>query len=335
MEKNLKLLAMLTKREPPSSRLRFRDCTEEFLKNGIETTFFPIPSGPIDRFRLFGEARKYDAVVIQKKTSFHEFELSMLKSFNPNIVFDFDDAVMFHELEHGKQLSGKNVIKFLRTLRYCKAVVAGNNFLAEFARPNCTHVHVLPTPIDTDRYEMKDHSAETGQVIIGWIGVSGNLKYLRMLEHALKEVSGKYKNVVLRIISNESISIGGVMTEFKRWNLEDEIDDLRGLDIGIMPLDDSLWARGKCGYKILQYMGAGLPVVASPVGINADFITHGENGCLASTHDAWVRCLEQLVGNRGLRVKMGEKGYAAVRNKYSLSHYAESYAAILKSLVAS
>lgn len=329
----IKLFILLTKRQPPSSRLRFLACSDEFLKHGIEPTFTPIPSDPIGRLKLFLKMRQHDAVIIQKKTSFKGFELALMKLLNPNIVFDYDDAVMFHELEHVKPLTGKNVLKFLRTIKYCKAVVAGNNFLAGFARPNCSSVYILPTPIDTDRYIMKDYSVKKDKVIIGWIGVSGNLKYLKRLESALKNISKRHPYSVLKIISNDSITLGGLKVEFKKWRLEEEIEDLRSLDIGIMPLDDSLWARGKCGYKILQYMGVGVPVVASPVGINAEFIKHGENGFLASNDAEWTEFLDRLIKSPDMRVEIGQSGYETVKEKYSINKYIKSYSEIIRTLL--
>lgn len=329
----INLLVLLTKREPPSSRLRFRNCESELKKNDITTVFFPIPSGPVKRLGLFLMYRKFDVVIIQKKTSFREFELRLMKLLNPNIIFDFDDAVMFHELEHGKPLTGKNMVKFLRTIKYCKAVVAGNKFLAQFAEQNCPSVYVASTPVDTRNYKIKDYSIKKRDILIGWIGVSGNLKYLEKIRAALKEISGNHENVKLKIISNEPLFMDGVRTEFKKWNEEEEIDDLRTLDIGIMPLDNSLWARGKCGYKILQYMGVGIPVVASPVGINSEFIMQGENGYLADTVEEWIEYLELLIKDSGKREKMGLRGRETVENQYCVKKYSEKQSKIIKGIL--
>lgn len=323
---------MLTKRQPPSSRLRFRACSEDFLTHGIETTFIPIPSNPLGRIKLILKARHYDVVVIQKKTSFKEIELAFMKFLNSNIIFDYDDAVMFHELEHSKPLTGKDVIKFLRTIKYCKAVIAGNRFLAGFAEPNCRNVYVLPTPIDTDCYKLKDYSESKDNLTIGWIGVAGNLRYLERCETALKNISEKYPHTVLKIISNDSIKLNGVRTEFKRWRLEDEIEDLRSLDIGIMPLDDTLWARGKCGYKILQYMGVGVPAIASPVGINSELIQHGENGFLAHNTEDWFKYLDLLVKNAEYRRIIGLKGRETVEKQYSVKKYTNEYGRIIRDI---
>jgi len=329
----MRVLVMLLRREPPSSRLRFRGCGEELLKNGIEPVFRSIPSDPVGRWKLIFEVGRYDALIIQKKTSFRAFELAIMRRLNPNIIFDYDDAVMFHELENGEPLSGKNFLKFLKTLRYCKAVVAGNVFLAGFARPNCSRVYILPTPIDIGRYSMKSHSRINGEVVIGWIGVSGNLKYLKGIERPLREIARRYREVVLKIISNDEIVIDGIRTIFKKWRLEEEAKDLNSIDIGVMPLDDSLWAMGKCGYKILQYMAAGVPVVASPVGINSEIVREGETGFLASTDEEWERCLYLLISNPEKREAMGRLGRKRVEESYSLSRYAMEYSKIIREIV--
>ena len=181
MPEELRLLVLLSKRQPPSSRLRMTDCFDEFRKHGIEPTALPIPSDPLGRIRMLHEAARHDIVVIQKKTSLHSFELKLLQRANPRLVFDMDDAVMFHELEHHQPLTGKNLLKFLRTINHCAAVVAGNRFLAGFAEPNCQRVIVLPTPVDTARYRLKDYDMPSDTVTVGWLGVSGNLHYLERL----------------------------------------------------------------------------------------------------------------------------------------------------------
>ncbi|MFQ5455985.1 MAG: glycosyltransferase family 4 protein [Nitrospirota bacterium] len=334
MEQKIKVLVMLTNRKPPSSRLRFQECRDDFLRCGIDADFIPIVSGPIGRASLILKTRQYNCIIIQKKTSFNKFELILMRFLNPNIIFDYDDAVMFHEIENCRPLSGKNLIKFLRTIRYCKAVVTGNEFLSEFAISNCQRVFVLPTPIDTTKYRMKDYySKEDNGTVIGWIGVSGNLRYLKGIEPSLREISKRYPDTKLKIISNRTISIDGIRVIFKKWRIDEEIEDLRGIDIGIMPLDRSLWARGKCGYKILQYMGVGVPVIASPVGINGEIIRHGENGFLASTLEEWIEYIILLINSPEKRKYIGIQGRYTVEKSYSLKKYSENYNNVIRYII--
>lgn len=325
----MKLLFLLTKRQPPSSRLRVLNCLPAYRDAGIEATVMPIPSTPIGRIGMLRAIAASDVVLIQKKTSFRRFELALMKWLNPRIVFDMDDAVMFHELEHKQPLSGKNLIKFIRTVNHCAAVVAGNQFLAKFAEPNCSRVYVLPTPIDTHRYRLKEYAGSSEKVLVGWIGVGGNLHYLKRLEAVFRRLCAEFSQVYLKIVSNDFIDMDGVRIIRDKWTLDGEIESLRSFDIGIMPLDDTHWARGKCGYKILQYMGVGVPVVASPVGINAEFIRPGEAGLLASDDEQWYQGLRALVISPESRKSMGLRGRRLVEEKYSQARYAAAYAEIL------
>jgi glycosyltransferase involved in cell wall biosynthesis len=290
----------------------------------------PIPSGFLDRIRMLRAVARNDVVLIQKKTSFHPVELALMKRLNPRIIFDMDDAVMLHELEHHKPLTGKNLIKFIRTVNHCAAVVAGNRFLAAFAEPNCKRVYELPTPIDTQRYELKDYSTPSDKVIIGWVGVRGNLHYLKRLEAVFQKLSAEFPNLYLKIVSNDFIDMDGVRIIKERWALDTEIESLRSFDIGIMPLDDTLWARGKCGYKILQYMGVGVPAVASPVGINSEFILHGESGFLASSPEDWYKALCSLAADEQMRRTFGMKGRELVERHYSQDYFSGQYLKIFR-----
>jgi glycosyltransferase involved in cell wall biosynthesis len=324
----MKVLFLLTKRQPPSSRLRVLNCLPAYREAGIEPTVMPIPSTLIGRIGMLRAMAGNDVVVIQKKTSFHPFELALMKRINPRIVFDMDDAVMFHELEHHQPLTGKNFLKFIRTVNHCAAVVAGNQFLAKFAEPNCKRVYVLPTPIDADRYKVKEYGQPSEKVIIGWIGVAGNLHYLKRLEPVFQRLCAEFNNVQIKIVSNDFIDMDGVRVIKEKWALDTEIESLRSFDIGIMPLDDTHWARGKCGYKILQYMGVGVPVVASPVGINSEFIQHGKTGFLASSSDEWHWALRTLILEDQARKTFGLKGRGQVEQYYSQARFSARYVEI-------
>lgn len=326
----MKVLFLLTKRQPPSSRLRVMNCLDTYRAAGVEPTVMPIPSGFLGRLRMLRAVAQNDVVLIQKKTSFHPIELALMSRLNPRIVFDMDDAVMLHELEHHRPLTGKNLVKFIRTVNHCAAVVAGNRFLAAFSEPNCKRVYELPTPIDTQRYQPKDYSAPSDRVIIGWVGVRGNLHYLKRLEVVFQKLCAEFPEVYLKIVSNDFIDMSGVRVIKERWALDTEIEALRSFDIGIMPLDDTLWARGKCGYKILQYMGVGVPAVASPVGINSEFIRHGETGFLAFSPEDWYKALKTLVADSQTRQAYGLKGRELVDQYYSQDHFSAQYLQVFR-----
>jgi hypothetical protein len=302
-------------------------------REGWSCTVLPIPSDPIGRLRMVRACARHDVVVLQKKTSLHGPELFLMRWANRNLIFDFDDAVMFHELEHGKPLRVKSFAKFLRTVRACRAVVAGNEFLAGFARPICPEVHVLPTPIDTDRYVPKDRVRPSNGVTVGWLGTPGGLPHVGALADVFRAVAQKVEGFRLKIVSSDFIDLPGVAVVKKRYRVEEEVADLQSFDIGIMPLQDTLWTRGKCGFKILQYMGVGVPTVASPVGINSELIRHGETGFLAANAEAWREALLALAADPTIRDRLGRNGRELLEREYSQAIYTGKYARILFDLL--
>jgi glycosyltransferase involved in cell wall biosynthesis len=325
----MRVLFLLSNRQPPSSRLRITCMVPALERAGWSCTVLPIPSDPVGRWRMIRSCTRHDVVVLQKKTSLHGPELRLMRQANPKLVFDFDDAVMFHELEHGKPLRVKSFVKFVRTVRACRAVVAGNEFLAGFARALCPDVHVLPTPIDTDRYLPRDWTDRGSGVTVGWLGTPGGLPHVAALGEAFRAVAAEVPGFRLKIVSSQFIDLPGVEVLQKRYRLEDEVADLQSFDVGIMPLRDSLWTRGKCGFKILQYMGVAVPVVASPVGINAELVVPDETGYLARDVAGWREALRRLAGAPDRRARMGRAGRARLLERYGQAAYTDRYRQIL------
>jgi glycosyltransferase involved in cell wall biosynthesis len=179
-------------------------------------------------------------------------------------------------------------------------------------------VTINPSTIDTEhlhnpsRYEAPvPHSP----VVIGWTGTHSTLKYLEVLTPSLKGIESDFRFVV---IADKRPDLRWPAVAFKAWSKDSEIADLLQFDIGVMPLTDDLWARGKCGFKALQYMALGIPVVASPVGVNAEIIEHGVNGFLCTTNDEWTACLNRLIMEPALRHQMGTAGRRTVVERYSV-----------------
>lgn len=275
-----------------------------------------------------------DVVVLQKKLLPTIF-VKLLRLANPKLIYDIDDAVMFHELERGQALTGKYFQRFAAVAAASRRVVTGNCYLAEFARAARTgqdaEVVVLPTPIDTRSLTPRPGPGVNGGVVIGWIGTKGNLRQLMPLMPALRKLQAELPETRLRLVTDGVIDVPGVAVETKAWSAAAETADLHGFDIGIMPLEDNLWNRGKGGFKLLQYMAAGLPAIASPVGINADIVAHGKNGFLACDPDEWAACLLKLARDAALRRSIGQAARQTVEREYSLEVYLERYATLVES----
>jgi glycosyltransferase involved in cell wall biosynthesis len=326
----MKILCVVEHGNAPSTRLRLRDCLDYYAALGVEVTVVPTRRSSVtERLRVLKEARRHDVVVLFKTIGFNEFELGLLRRTNRRIIFDFDDAVMFRDQKHRRPLRGKDFKKFLRTVRHCAAVVAGNDFLACFAEASGCRAIILPTSIDLRRYHLKKNFDGSG-LTIGWVGLSDGLPYLRHIQPALQRLGEMFPGLKLKVVSDKPLQLDRVQVENDPWRLETEQTNLASFDIGIMPLWDSVWTRGKCGYKILQYMGVGTAVVASDVGVNNEIISHGENGFLARTQDDWVNALSSLIQNAEQRRTFGLRGRALIEKSYSLETFAQGYVKLLQ-----
>lgn len=308
-------------RKTPSTRFRVKQYLDGLLKDGFEVYQFPVPHAFLKRVMILHHLYRNDVVVIQKKL-FSSYELSIMKAINSKIIYDFDDNVMvehpMHEINaclERKLL--KNKKRFITTLRSVRCVIAGNGYLKGLAEPYNPNITVLPTPIDTQKYA-PGKLKRREEVVIGWIGTRSNLFYLKEIEQTLKQVTSKYANVRFKVVCDQEFKAEGMDTIYKAWNPETEVSDLQDFDIGIMPLTDDTWSQGKCGFKLLQYMSVGIPVVASPIGANNDIVAHGVNGFLARTNDEWMKCLSKLIEEEDLRSRLGIAGRKTVEEHYSV-----------------
>jgi hypothetical protein len=334
-----RLLFLILGFEKPSSKKRILCSVEHLESKGHLVDVREIPGGMVGRLKILNSLRHYDLIVLQKKL-FGFLQFSLMRRANSNIIFDLDDAVMFHEVERGEPLSGKFFGRFSHTASGSAGVIAGNSYLAEFARAarfkkgtTDEGVIVLPTPVDTDMAAVKDYNKETERVVVGWIGTKGNLAHLKSITKPLEKFFQSCPGARLIVVSDAAPDISGIPMEFNRWSADREQDDLHSFDIGIMPLIDNMWTRGKGGFKLLQYMAAGLSAIASPVGINRDIIRHGESGFLAGSEQEWVDSLLTLARDRERREQMGRRGREIVEREYSLKEYNRRLAEFIERFV--
>ena len=233
------------------------------------------------------------------------------------LVFDFDDAIWTSEKGDWSLFTRlRTKARLASVLKHSAVVLAGNDYLADYARRYNGNVVVVPTVVDTALYPARQH-ADTRVVTLGWVGHSVNFKYLAAVGDAIRRLAA-VRPVRLLVVADQDFRADGIEVENRRWTEATEIGHILEMDIGLMPLADDEWTRGKCGFKAIQYMAAGIPPVASPVGVNARIIDAGTDGCLATSQQEWFDALTLLCGDAGLRQRLGDAARRKIQSRYSL-----------------
>lgn len=321
-----------------SSRYRFFQFFDSYEKHNIECITKPffddlyienlykhkfdsllILKSYIRRFAALFGVKKYDLVVIEKELFpyFPAIFEKLFSSFSIKYVVDYDDA-LFHQYDKHRLAIVRVLLgsKISSVMKNSSLVIAGNQYLADYAiQANAKRVVVIPTVIDIQKYTKKEKYNDKN-IIIGWIGSPSTAKYVANLEAVLLKLREKYR-IKIYLIGASKSPFEKLDAKILPWNEVTEVKDMKKFDIGIMPLVDSFWERGKCGFKLIQYMGCSLPVVGSPVGVNRDIIDNEVNGLSASTNKEWYTALEKLILNKELRIKYGNNGRNKVIKKYS------------------
>ncbi len=293
------------------------------------------------RLRALMARRQFDVLWIEKEALPWWplwLELAMLRGVP--YVLDYDDAIFHNYDQHvylwvrrlfGRRLDG--------LMAQATLVVAGNNYLAQRARDaGAPWVEVVPTVIDLVRYPKPQTLA--GPLVdvqlprIVWIGSPSTVRYLQLIREPLQALAAR-QPFVLRVIGGGVVDLPGVQVEVLPWTEATEVENISACQVGVMPLQDSLWERGKCGYKLIQYMACGLPVMASGVGVNPEIVRHGENGFVANTADEWVTKLVELLQSPSLRRQMGTAGRQLVENEYCIQKTGPRTALLLRAAAGS
>lgn len=290
----------------------------------------------IKRFKQIFTVNNYDVVLIFREayftgTSF--FERAYRKKSKAKFIFDFDDAIWIEaESVANKKFNWlKNSLKTADIISVCDTVMAGNQYLKEYALAYCENVVIVPTTIDTEEYKKTFVNKPANKICIGWSGSFSTIEHFETILKVLKEVKNKFGDkVYFKVIGdagyyNKDLDIQGI-----GWSKRDEIKELSEIDIGIMPLPDNDWARGKCGLKGLQYMALEIPTIMSPVGVNTEIIQDGVNGFLAAGTDEWLEKLSTLIENEKKRFEMGLAGRKTVEKNYSVIANKALYLGIFK-----
>jgi len=323
----------------PSARFRVRQYIRPLLGNGIKVheyvpRFSSYPSAAgwqrpgwllaalLERLKWIPASYRYDLVLFQREM------ISTLVTLEPLFrrprVLDVDDALWLHH-------RGPHA---LRLARMCDVIICGNQFLADYFSGSKRTVVVLPTAVDTVRFAPAP--ARIPSQVIGWSGTSSNLRSLESLDIALAEVLRRFPQARLRVICNQPPRFERVpheRVEYIRWTAEGEVGGLRDMSVGLMPLPDSDWSRGKCAFKMLTYMACGVPVVVSPIGMNVEVLAKAEIGYGVRTIDEWVDAISKLLSNIELARRLGANGRTVVESGYSREVLAKEFAKILRNAI--
>jgi glycosyltransferase involved in cell wall biosynthesis len=342
----------------PGQRFRIEQWEPLLRQRGVEITYAPfenevlhrllyqggnlvrklqhVSRGFARRFSLINSVNGFDVVYIFREAALlgPAFFERLIKRKGVPIVFDFDDAIFvsYRSPANGYLSYLKFANKAKTICRLSSHVIVGNAYLADYASQFNDKVTIIPTTIDTDKYEVRPTRPVPDVPMIGWTGSFSTIQHLDTLRGALQELARR-QPFRLRVIGTRDYHLEGVEVEALPWRSETEIEDLLPIDIGMMPLPDDAWSKGKCGLKALQFMALGIPVVCSPVGVNTMIITDNENGFIADTQEEWVEKLGALLRSAELRGRLGQAGRLTVESTYSAAVQAPRVYDVLTSVV--
>ncbi len=352
-------VAMHRPRRSPGQRFRFEQYLDYLRENGVECDLSYLISETDDRVLYapggYGKklgiflksiairlrdvlaARRYDVVFIYREALMVNTGVieALLAQTRARLVFDFDDAVWLQPVSDANAK-----LAFLRAgpskipgvLRRMDLVFAGNTYLADYARQFNDRVEIVPTTLDTRTHAPKPRPTKS-RVCIGWNGSPSTVAYFDGLTPALARVRERFGDrVYFKLVGDPRYVNPALGVQGQAWREETEVEDTLEFDIGLMPLPDDLWTRGKCGFKALLYMALAIPPVIAPIGVNRDIVTDGVDGFLASSDDQWVEAIGKLVDDPALRATLGARGRETVVTRYSFDSQKDRYLALLRSL---
>jgi len=296
--------------------------------NTLQKTFIGLHAAWKRLMDLF-RAKNFDYIFIYRDAFFFGtwFEKQFSKS-SAKLIFDFDDSIWLPD-ENPNQSLFQKLKKSGKTntiISYCDLIIAGNQYLADHAKKFNQNVKIIPTTIDLKFYQKINVQKAPTVVSIGWSGSFSTVKHFESSLNALLQIRALFgSRVCFKLIGDANYRNIDLNIEGKGWKSDTEIQDLCEFDIGIMPLPDDDWSKGKCGLKGLQYMALEIPTIMSPVGVNSNIIQDGVNGYLASTDKEWVEKLTLLIESKELREKIGQAGRKTVEEKYSVEANKEKW----------
>lgn len=317
-----------------SSRARVYALLPHLRKAGIDCRVLS-PYDPEALAPVLESCAKTPTLVIQKRLLDDRWRQRLVRA-GVRLVFDLDDAYFAYaptespaRPAHRLRVTARRR-HLARMVQASTVTVCGNAFLAAYVRRLGATAVVIPTCLDLAAYPPKTSATPPMVPVIGWIGSATNLPYLEVVRPALQALHRRGVPFVFSVVCDRAPNWPDLPVRFVPWTASGWSAALRTFDIGVMPLFSDDWARGKCGFKLLEYLATGIPAVASPVGVNVDIVRHGENGLLAATSGEWEACLERLLADPALRRRMGEAGRRTVEERFTADRAAAQWLTLLR-----
>jgi len=322
----LNVLLLIRDREVPSARYRVLQYVGHLKAAGAEVHIKTIPGGWLARRSVLRSAAEFDSVLLQKRL-LRSSQARYLREHARRLVYDFDDAVLYHSSSKRPPESATRRKRFITIMRLADLVIAGNEYLRGLAAEHNAHVRVIPTALDPSKYDYAAaaHHPSQSTVTLGWIGSASTVEHIAALDEVFRQTGTAYPNVRLKLICDSFPELPGITLEKKVWNAADEARDIASMDIGLAPCKDTPWTRGKCGLKVLQYLAASRPVVCAPVGAQKEMVRDGVNGYHAGNISEWVRALDRLISCAGDRLRMGAAGRKLLEEHYTIARWAPRF----------
>jgi glycosyltransferase involved in cell wall biosynthesis len=293
----------------------------------------------VERLKLLMSRERYDAFFVYREA--YPFGPALLEAALSHaggrpLVYDFDDAIFLSNSSDANRFA--SVLKYPQKvpsiIRRSALVLAGNDYLASYARQFNSSVAVLPTCVDTNVFvPRRTPRSSDAPLVVGWIGTPTTAAYLKSLGASLARVASRYRFELRVSGSGSQLDFPGVKTTNERWSMEREVELFNTCDVGVYPLTDDEWAKGKCGFKAIQFMACGVPVVAAAVGVNTEIIQDGVNGFLASTDGDWEDKVGMLLDDAALRSRLGAAGRKTIDDRYSLAVNAPKLVSMLRDVL--
>ena len=302
----MKLLIITNNPDRASFRQRIGAYLDILCDNGIDCEVAKLPDHFWGRRKFFKRAVSFDGVFLHKKV-LNILDAFYLRRYSRKVIYNFDDAVMYSD-KNPEHDSRSHLVRFRRSVKLADMVVPGSSYLADHASKFNANVKILPIGLRVGDYEVGNSRKIDNRIRLVWIGSKSTLSYLASIKPALEEIGSRFDNVVLRIICDDFFDLQNMPVEKHIWSNETRAVDLAVSDIGLAPLPSNRFTEGKCSFKVLEYACVCLPVVASPVGTNSEYVRDGITGLHASQPGEWIDGITKLVENRELRRRMGQAG---------------------------